>query len=160
MYQRKGYGLRSDGHIFLPVTDTGIVWKVLINNKTLPNSGKELVLGNYLFKKFILISKSEKMFRKFGPNIEKQDTVMKKSILITIIALRFLVTKSITYIKMNRYFPWSRHHACTDGPILLILFLKCSLKSKREAHREKNFLENSEKSLKHLSLAAAAQWIK
>ena len=31
---------------------------------------------------------------------------------------------------MNRYFPWSRHHACTDEPILLILFLKCSFKSK------------------------------
>ena len=30
MYERKEYGLRSDGHIFLPVTDTGIVWKVLI----------------------------------------------------------------------------------------------------------------------------------
>ena len=29
MYERKGYRLRSDGHIFLPVTDTGIVWKVL-----------------------------------------------------------------------------------------------------------------------------------
>ena len=52
---------------------------------------------------------------------------------------------------MNRYFPWSRHHACTDGLILLILFLKCSLKSKGEAHGEKsskNCLENSEKSLK------------
>ena len=64
---------------------------------------------------------------------------------------------------MNRYFPWSRHHACTDGPILLILFLKCSLKFKREAHGEKNLKncrENSEKSLKHLSPAAAAQWIK
>ena len=64
---------------------------------------------------------------------------------------------------MNRYFPWSRHHTCMDGPNLLILFLKCSLKSKGEAHGEKNsknYLENSEKSLKHLSLAAAAQWIK
>ena len=49
---------------------------------------------------------------------------------------------------MNRYFPWSRHHACTDAPILLILFLKCSSKSKGEAHGEKkskNCLENSEK---------------
>ena len=64
---------------------------------------------------------------------------------------------------MNRYFPWSRHHACTDEPIFLILFLKCSLKSKWEAHGEKNSkncLENSEKSLKQLSPAAAAQWIK
>jgi hypothetical protein len=55
---------------------------------------------------------------------------------------------SIIYIKMNRYSPWSRHHACTDGPILLFLFLKCSLKSKGEAHGEKNSkncLENSEK---------------
>ena len=52
---------------------------------------------------------------------------------------------------MNRYFPWSQHHACTDGPNLLILFLKCSLKSKRKAHGEKNSkncLENSEKKLK------------
>ena len=64
---------------------------------------------------------------------------------------------------MNCYFPWSQQHACTDGPILLILFLKCSLKSKGEAHREKNSkncLENSEKSLKHLSPATAVQWIK
>ena len=64
---------------------------------------------------------------------------------------------------MNRCFPWSRHHARTDGPILIIIFLKCSLKSKEEAHGEKNSkncLENSEKSLKHLSPAAAAQWIK
>ena len=29
MYERKGYVHRSDGNIFLPVTDTGIVWKVL-----------------------------------------------------------------------------------------------------------------------------------
>ena len=39
-------------------------------------------------------------------------------------------------------------------------FLKCSLKSKGEAHGEKNSkncLENSEKRLKHLSPAAAAQ---
>ena len=72
-------------------------------------------------------------------------------------------TKSIIYIKMNRYFAWSRHHACTDRPNLLIRFLKCSLKSKEEAHGEKNSkncLENSEKSLKHLSPAAAAKWIK
>ena len=64
---------------------------------------------------------------------------------------------------MNLYFPSSRHLACTDGPILLILILKCSLKSKAESHGEKNwknFLENSENSLKHLSPAAAAQWIK
>ena len=65
---------------------------------------------------------------------------------------------------MNRYFPWSRHHACMEGPILLILFLKCSLKSKGEAHggkNSKNCLENSEKkSLKHVSPVAAAQWIK
>ena len=64
---------------------------------------------------------------------------------------------------MNRYFPWSRHDAFTDGPSLLILCLKCSLKSKGEAHgkkNSKNCLENSENSLKHLSLAAAAQWIK
>ena len=64
---------------------------------------------------------------------------------------------------MNRYFPWSRHHTCMDGPNLLILFLNCSLKSKEEAHREKNLkncLENSENSLKHLSPAAAVQWIK
>ena len=64
---------------------------------------------------------------------------------------------------MNRYYPWSRHHTRTDGPILLILFLKSSLKSKGEAHGEKdlkNCLENSEKSLKHPSPAAAAQWIK
>ena len=64
---------------------------------------------------------------------------------------------------MNRNFPWSQHHVCTDGPILLILFLKCSLKSKGEAYGEKNSkkcLENSENSLKHLSPAAAAQWIK
>ena len=64
---------------------------------------------------------------------------------------------------MNRYFPWSRHHACTDGLILLILFFKCSLKSKGESHGEKhskNILENSEKRLKHLSPAAAAQSIK
>ena len=33
MYERRGYGLRSDGHIFLPVTNTGIVWKVLIDEK-------------------------------------------------------------------------------------------------------------------------------
>ena len=58
---------------------------------------------------------------------------------------------------MNRYFPWSQHHACTDGPILLILFFKCSLKSKGESHGEKNFLENSERCLRHLSLVAAAQ---
>ena len=48
---------------------------------------------------------------------------------------------------MNHYFPWS-HHARTNGPILLILFLECSLKSKREAHGEKNSkncIENSEK---------------
>ena len=32
MYQRKGYGLRSDGHIFLLVTDTAIVWKVFKNS--------------------------------------------------------------------------------------------------------------------------------
>ena len=54
---------------------------------------------------------------------------------------------------MNRYFSWSQHHACTDGPILLIHFLKCSLKSKRESHGEKkskNCPENSEKRLKHL----------
>ena len=64
---------------------------------------------------------------------------------------------------MNPYFPWSRHHACMDGPILLFLFLKRSLKSKGESHGEKNSkncLENSEKSLKLLSTAAAAQWIK
>ena len=61
---------------------------------------------------------------------------------------------------MNRYFPWSRHHTCMDGPILLILFLKCSLKSKGEAHGGKNCLENSENILKHLPPAAAAQWIK
>ena len=56
---------------------------------------------------------------------------------------------------MNRYFPWSRHHGCKDGPILLI--------PKGKAHGEKNSkncLENCEKSLKHLSPAAAAQWIK
>ena len=61
---------------------------------------------------------------------------------------------------MNLYFPWSWHHACTDGPISLILFSKCSLKSKGESHGEKNSkncLENSEKRSKHLSLAAAAQ---
>ena len=29
MYQCKGYGLCSDGHTFLPVTDMGIVWKAL-----------------------------------------------------------------------------------------------------------------------------------
>ena len=54
---------------------------------------------------------------------------------------------------MNRYFPWSRHHVCMDGAILLILFLKCSLKSKGESYGEKNSkncLENSEKHLKHL----------
>jgi hypothetical protein len=42
-------------------------------------------------------------------------------------------------------------------------FFLCSLKSKGEAHGEKNSkncLENCEKSLKHLSPAAAAQWIK
>ena len=53
---------------------------------------------------------------------------------------------------MNRYFPWSLHHACSEGPILLILFSKCSLKSNGEAHGEKNSkncLENSGKSLKH-----------
>ena len=64
---------------------------------------------------------------------------------------------------MNCYFPWSRHHACTDGPNLLILFLKLSLKSKGEARGEKkskNCLENSENRLNHLSPAAAAQWIK
>ena len=64
---------------------------------------------------------------------------------------------------MNRYFHWSRNHTCTDGPISLILLLKCSLKSKGESHGEndsKNYLENSENSLKHLSPAAAAQWIK
>ena len=65
---------------------------------------------------------------------------------------------------MNLYFPcWSGHHACTDGEILLILVLKCSLKSKGEAHGDKNSktcLENSEKSLKHLLPAAAAQWIR
>ena len=52
---------------------------------------------------------------------------------------------------MNRYFPWSRHRAWTDGPILLIIFFKCSLKSKGEADREKirkKCLENSEKKLK------------
>ena len=52
---------------------------------------------------------------------------------------------------MNRYFYWSRHHACTDGPISLILFFKCSLKSKGESHGErnsKNCLENSKKTLK------------
>ena len=61
---------------------------------------------------------------------------------------------------MNHYFPWTRHHACTDGPILLILFLKCSLESKGESHGEKdskNCVVNSEKRLKHQSLAAAAQ---
>ena len=61
---------------------------------------------------------------------------------------------------MNRYFLWSRHHACTDRQISLILFFKCSLKSKEESHGEensKNCLENSEKLLKHLSPAAAAQ---
>ena len=49
---------------------------------------------------------------------------------------------------MNRYFPWSRHHACTDGPILFIFVFKCSLKSKGEAHEEKNCLENSKIMLK------------
>ena len=53
---------------------------------------------------------------------------------------------------MNRHFPWSRHHECTNGPILLIpFFFKCSLKSKGESHGEKNSkhcLENSEKKLK------------
>ena len=61
---------------------------------------------------------------------------------------------------MNHYFPWSRHHACTDGLISLILFLKCSLKSKGESHGDKNSkncLENSEKRLKHPSPATAAQ---
>ena len=61
---------------------------------------------------------------------------------------------------MNHYFPWSRHHVRTDVPILLILFFKFSLKSKGEAHGEKNSkncLENSEKSIKHLSPAAVAQ---
>ena len=64
---------------------------------------------------------------------------------------------------MNCYFPWSRHHACTDGPILLVLFLKRSLKSKEDADGEKNSkncLEISEKSLKHLSPPSAAQLIK
>ena len=63
---------------------------------------------------------------------------------------------------MNCYFPWSRHHAYTGGPDLLIIFFKCSLKSKWEAHGEKNLkncLENSENSLKHVSLATGAQWI-
>jgi hypothetical protein len=27
------------------------------------------------------------------------------------------------YIKMNPYFPWSRHHMSTDGRILLIIFV-------------------------------------
>ena len=61
---------------------------------------------------------------------------------------------------MNHYFPWSWHHACTDGPISLILFLKCSLKSKEGSDEEKNSkscLENSEKCIKQLSLAAAVQ---
>ena len=61
---------------------------------------------------------------------------------------------------MNRYFLWSLHHACMDDPISLILFFKCSLKSKGESRGEKNLkncLENSEKHLKHLSPAAAAQ---
>ena len=64
---------------------------------------------------------------------------------------------------MNRYFPWSKHHASTNGPILLILFLKCSLKSKGGSYGEKNLkncLENSKNSLKNLSPVAAAQWIK
>ena len=61
---------------------------------------------------------------------------------------------------MNRYFPRSRHDAFTDGPILLILCLKCSLKSKGEAHGRKNSKNCLEKSLKPLSPAAAAQWIK
>ena len=49
---------------------------------------------------------------------------------------------------MSRYFPRSRHHVSTDGSTFLILFFKCSLKSKGEAHGEKNSkncLENSEK---------------
>ena len=60
---------------------------------------------------------------------------------------------------MNCNFPWSRHHACMDGPITLILFLKMFFEVQGESHGEKNLkncLENSEKHLKHLSLAAAA----
>ena len=49
-----------------------------------------------------------------------------------------IISISIIYIKMNRYFPWSRHHACTDGPMLLILFLKMFFEVQRgSSWREK-----------------------
>ena len=34
--------------------------------------------------------------------------------------------------------PWSRHHACTDGPTSLMFVFKCSLKFKGESQGEKN----------------------
>ena len=46
---------------------------------------------------------------------------------------------------MNRYLPWSQHHACTDGPISLIFFMFFEVQM--ESHGEKNSkncLENSE----------------
>ena len=39
---------------------------------------------------------------------------------------------------MNRYYPWSRHHACMDGPNLLILFFKMFFEVQRgSSWREK-----------------------
>uniref|UniRef100_A0A8D9EFH2 Uncharacterized protein n=1 Tax=Cacopsylla melanoneura TaxID=428564 RepID=A0A8D9EFH2_9HEMI len=79
----------------------------LNKRETLKSISNELVLDSFLFKNFSRMSKSdfEYLIQKIGPNIKKQDTVMRRAIPLTtriLITLRYLATgdsyRSLMYL--------------------------------------------------------------